>query len=261
MKKFEVCIMGKNFLIKRGRSAKKNGFLAARFVEADDYSSAVEAAMNSLRSDLKDVVVNDKSDPPVLNVVEINEVYYFQDRIEVGDKVLTGEGFLWDEPWEEEKPGPAKILENKWQTVKGWIKEKDFHVHSMLIHFTNALYPVAVLFLFLSLFSDSPSYHHTYSYMMFLAILSVPVSYLTGIWEWKRRYQGAMVPIFLVKIKLGLVVFGMGLLCTVWHYLNPGVLTGGGIWRLIFIFLNLSILPVLTYLGYIGGVIVYRGVD
>lgn len=258
MKKFEVCIRGENFLIKRGRTVKKNGFLAARFVEARDYSSAVEEAMKLLRADLKDMVVNDKSDPPRLKVMEINEVYYFGDKIEVGDKVLTGEGFLWDEPWEEESR--QEIIKAKLQSLLEWVREKDFHIHSMAIHFTNGLYPVALLFLFLYLFTKRPSFHDTYFYLIFLATVSVPVSYITGIIEWKRRYQKAMVPIFLVKIKLGVVVFITGTLCTLLDYFYLP-LTDGKILTPVFVLLNLLILPLIVYLGYIGGVIVYRGVE
>lgn len=97
MKKFEICVRGTNFLIRKDDKVKKSGFYAARFIEANDLSSAVDIVMDSFRAELKDVVLNDKSDPPKMSVVEADEVYYFQHKMVVGDMVLHGKGFLWDE--------------------------------------------------------------------------------------------------------------------------------------------------------------------
>jgi uncharacterized membrane protein len=275
MKKFEVCIRGTNFLIKTDNKAKKNGFYAARFVEAKDTSTAVEIAMDSFRSELKDAVLNDKSDPPVMNVEEVEEVYYFQDSMVVGDKVLPGKGFVWDKEEPGRQASPAK---GGWLNLMNRIWEKDIHVHTISVHFTNALYPVAVVFMLLFLLSGKVSFHQTYFYIMVLATLSVPFSYVTGIFEWRRRFKGAgiwsmlwskdffredqvKVEIFFAKIRYGLVVFAIGGCCTLWHYISPGVLERGDILSAAYLLLNISILPPLVYLGHLGGIIVYEGID
>lgn len=95
MNKFEVCIRGRNFLVKTDKGDRKKGFYAARFVEADDTSTALKMVMDLLRAELEDAVLNDESDPPVMNVEEINRVYYFNDNMVIGDKVVPGKGFLW----------------------------------------------------------------------------------------------------------------------------------------------------------------------
>lgn len=216
--------------------------------------------MDSFRAELKDVVVNDKSDPPALNVEEICEVYYFQDEMVVGDKVVPTKGFVWDEE-EEEFRRPLSAWEGRWTNLRKKIGEKDIHIHTMSIHFTNALYPVAIVFMFLFLLFGKASFHQAYFYIMVLATLSVPFAYLTGIFEWKRRHQGARIPIFIAKIRYGLLVWIIGGSCTIWRYLSPEVLEDGGILSVVFILLNLSILPPLIYLGHLGGIIVYEGVD
>ena len=66
MKKFKVCIKGKNFLVKIDEEAKKHGFYAARAVEAKDSTDAIDAAMDSIRAELKKDVLNDESDPPTM---------------------------------------------------------------------------------------------------------------------------------------------------------------------------------------------------
>ncbi|GMR05019.1 MAG: hypothetical protein BMS9Abin23_0943 [Thermodesulfobacteriota bacterium] len=97
MKKFEICIRGDNFLVERHGEVKKNGFYAVRFVEAEDTSKAVDKAMDSFRTELKDKVLNDKSDPPVMSVADVRDVYFFEKLMEVGEVLLPPTGFLWDE--------------------------------------------------------------------------------------------------------------------------------------------------------------------
>jgi len=97
MTKFEICIQGKNFLIKRYDEVKKNGFYAVRLVEAEDTSSAVQKAMDIFRTELKGRVLNNKSDPPVMKVVDVRDVYFFDETMVFGDTELPPRGFLWDD--------------------------------------------------------------------------------------------------------------------------------------------------------------------
>ncbi len=97
MRKFEICIKGDNFLVERNGEVKKHSFYAARFIEAPDTSAAVGLAMDSFREDLKGLVLNDKSDPPVMKVIDARDVYFFEKTMVFGDTELIGEGFLWDD--------------------------------------------------------------------------------------------------------------------------------------------------------------------
>lgn len=273
MKKFEVCIRGNNFLIKTNHKIKKNGFLAARFVEAEDMSGALAIVMNGIKSELKDMVANDESDPPRVAVEDIYEVYFFGDSIEWEKKKLPPAGFVWDEPLardaasspttpaEGTQASQVSPLDLKWPTLWESIRKKDIHIHSIFIHFTNSLYPVAILFMFLFLLLGNAAFRHTYFYIMLLATFSVPVSYLTGILEWRKRFKGIMIPIFAAKIKYGPVVFIIGGLATLWYYVSPDILERGDILTVIYVLLNLSILLPLIYLGHLGSVIVYEGLD
>src|SRR3972149_6192090 len=266
MKKFEVCIRGTNFLIKSGNQVKRNGFYAARFIEANDSSAALESVMGAIKSELKDVVLNEKSNPPKVSVEDIYEVYYFGDKIVWEGKQLPPEGFVWDkEVVREAANSPesslANPLEGKWPTLWDRIRQRDIHIHSIFIHFTNSLYPVAILFMFLFLLLGNVSFHQTYFYIMVLATFSVPFSYLTGILEWRKRFKGVMIPIFAAKIRYGLVIFIIGGCSTLWHYISPGILERGDILSVVYILLNVSILLPLIYLGHLGGIIVYEGLD
>jgi uncharacterized membrane protein len=139
------------------------------------------------------------------------------------------------------------------------IGKRNVHIHSMSVHFTSALYPVAVFFLFLSFFYRSPPSLFAYRHLMILATLSAPVSYLTGIAEWKQKYRGARVRIFRRKIKAGVALVVLGALCTLWYGLQPEIMHDPGAARAVFLCVNSALVPIVVYLGSLGGRLVYGG--
>jgi hypothetical protein len=115
-----------------------------------------------------------------------------------------------------------------------------------------------MLFLALGLGFEHEPFRQTYFYLMVLAVMSTPVSYATGIVEWKQKYKGARVRVFVIKYRLGLVMMALGFLCALWYWLRPAVLEGGGT-AVLFVLLNFSILPVIVYMGYLGGKVAFGG--
>jgi uncharacterized membrane protein len=138
---------------------------------------------------------------------------------------------------------------------------KGLHFHTISVHFSSALYPVALLSILLYLVTGNITFERSYFYLMIVATLSVPVSYLAGLYEWKRSHQQAMVPIFMAKIRFGVVVFVLGAAATLWRLFMPGILVDLNILSVLFILLNLLVLVPLIYLGHLGGIIVYEGTD
>lgn len=130
-------------------------------------------------------------------------------------------------------------------------------LHSISAHFTNTLYPVAIFFLILYHFTAQESFRTTYFYLMVLATVSSPITYLTGIIEWKQKYKGARVRIFVRKYSYGLILMGLGTLCTLWYNFHPAILTDKSVVSVLFLILNFSIIPLAVYLGYLGGKLAY----
>ena len=95
MRKFEVCVRGSNFLIETEEGKMKKSFFAARYAEAKDMSDAVGVVMDKFRAELKGKVLNGEDDPPNMKVVENNEIYFFEDSIEIGDFIFTPDGYVW----------------------------------------------------------------------------------------------------------------------------------------------------------------------
>ena len=139
------------------------------------------------------------------------------------------------------------------------IGKYNLHFHSISVHFTNSLYPVAVFFLILFKIFQHDSFRLTYYNLLLLASLSAPISFLTGVIEWKQKFKGARVGIFVKKIKYGYALLGLGSLCALWTFLYPGILLDSGYLHSMFIILNLTIIPVVGYLGYLGGKLMFGG--
>ena len=89
MKKYSVLIEGGNFLINIEGSALKCGFFTTRFVVAETNSAEKKKAIELVKLELKDTVLNDVSDVPIMYVEKVIEVESF-----AGFSV-PGSGFTW----------------------------------------------------------------------------------------------------------------------------------------------------------------------
>jgi hypothetical protein len=78
-KKFKVMVNGQNFLIEYDGKAVRMGFYTTLFLEATDPESADFAAANLLRADpkLRDILLNERDDPPRLVTEGIEEIQSF----------------------------------------------------------------------------------------------------------------------------------------------------------------------------------------
>lgn len=79
MRKYKILINGKNFFIILNGSLTKCGFYTTRYTEADNPEEAEHKVMNMLRSEekIKDIVKNDKNDPPIMYADEISGIEAF----------------------------------------------------------------------------------------------------------------------------------------------------------------------------------------
>lgn len=89
MNKYSVTIEGSNFLINIEKIDQKYGFFTTRFINAENSSSAEKKALDYISNELKDIVLNKQSDPPMMFLDKIEKVETF------GDQKTPGSGFTW----------------------------------------------------------------------------------------------------------------------------------------------------------------------
>lgn len=89
MKKFKFEITGENFLIKVDGAPQKCSLHATRFVEALSMAVAKQQAIDLIRFQLKDTVLNEESDSPLFYLADIEELESYDERTD------SGQGFDW----------------------------------------------------------------------------------------------------------------------------------------------------------------------
>ena len=91
MKKFRVLINGTNLILGQENKEKdiREGFYTTRWVEAIDSKEAEIMVNDLIWDELKSRVFNGPSDPPKMNVEEIDELEEF------GNHLVPGEGFTF----------------------------------------------------------------------------------------------------------------------------------------------------------------------
>ena len=71
---WKVYLNGQNFLINFDGTPTRLGFYATRYVTADDSQSAEDSAIQCIRDELMNIVVNDKADSPVIYAEEVDQI-------------------------------------------------------------------------------------------------------------------------------------------------------------------------------------------
>jgi len=139
--------------------------------------------------------------------------------------------------------------------VPGLLKDmqKTFLFHAIAAHFSNGLIPVSVLYLLLTLSTGSTYFEHTVEHLLLIVVMAIPVSFLSGINDWKKKYRAAKAPIFIKKIRLSFLLFTLCISVVAIRLSIPDVMNRQGVEHWIYIALLFSMLPVVTLLGHYGG--------
>lgn len=131
--------------------------------------------------------------------------------------------------------------------------QKTFLFHAIAAHFSNGLIPVAVLYLLLTLSTGNGYFEHTVEHLIVIVLLAIPVSFFSGIHDWKKKYRSAKAPIFINKIRLSGLLFLLCISAVALRLSIPDVMSRPGIEHWLYLVLLFSMLPVVTLLGHYGG--------
>jgi len=131
------------------------------------------------------------------------------------------------------------------------------HFHPISVHFSIA-YSIAVSLLsVLYLLTGKVSLETAAYYMLFLGLLSAPVTAATGLYTWRTNYKSKRNKIFSRKQTFAVVFLAFIITCFSWRTLNPQILTARTDFSFVYLLIVLCLTPIVTILGYYGGKIVY----
>lgn len=136
-----------------------------------------------------------------------------------------------------------------------FIKElkQSFLLHPIAAHFSNGVVPVAVLYLLLFLPTGDPFFERTVIHLLVIVLLAVPVSFYSGIREWKTKYKGAKAPVFQKKIRLSILLLVLCVIAVSIRVAVPGVMQASGLLAWIYVASLFVMLPTVVLLGHHGG--------
>ncbi len=148
-------------------------------------------------------------------------------------------------------------------SAMGNIKEFLFHQHKKLhFHLASAHFPISS-FIFCSildvlyLFRDHEPFAIAKHYALLFGALALPVSIGTGILSWWLHYNLALTSIFKKKISASLVLFVLVGICLIIELTNPEGVKSASLLGWIYHASMISFTPLVMYLGYQGGKIMY----
>ncbi len=131
--------------------------------------------------------------------------------------------------------------------------KKTFLFHAIAAHFSNGLIPVAVLYLMLAIPTGNVYFEHTVEHLIVIVLMAIPVSFFSGIHDWKKKYRAAKAPIFIKKIRLSGLLFLLTASAVALRLSIPDVMQRTGLEHWLYVVILFSMLPVVALLGHYGG--------
>jgi uncharacterized membrane protein len=132
------------------------------------------------------------------------------------------------------------------------------HSHPIAVHFSNGLIPVSIFFLFLFFVTQSPDMEIVAFYTLLTGTLGSGLAIVTGLYDWKKNYKGAWVPVFKKKLTAGILSVLAGTFACLIHFYYPGLLYSITSLSLFYIALNFIMLGCVSFAGYLGGNLVFQ---
>lgn len=131
------------------------------------------------------------------------------------------------------------------------------HAHPIAVHIPNGVLPLTVVMTFLAVIFHSTALATAATYNMLFVCLSMPVVILTGLIDWKGRFEGRMSRVFLAKMICAGIVTLLSIILFLWWIVEPTVYTSWSGGLLFFILLNCADLAAAAVAGWYGGKLVF----
>jgi uncharacterized membrane protein len=132
------------------------------------------------------------------------------------------------------------------------------HPHPIAVHFSNGLVPVSVFFLFLFFITRSRDMEIAAFYTLVIGTLGSGLAITTGLYDWKKNYRGAWVPVFKKKLTAGILSVIAGSAACLLRFYHPELLYIMTPLSVIYVALNFFMLGCVTIAGYLGGKLVFQ---
>jgi len=139
-----------------------------------------------------------------------------------------------------------------------WVSKLiSLHSHPISVHFPQAFFVVAPLFLMLFYATGTRCLERTSYHLLCVGFLTAIPATATGFLHWWYKYSGRSRPVFRLKIILSLLLLPVGGLALALHSAWGPLGSDSINWTVLILYLVL--IPLVVVLGRAGGLIVFSG--
>ncbi len=148
------------------------------------------------------------------------------------------------------KKGPPEELKHLPLLVQSFLQKFPMarrHPHPMVVHFPIALFMVASLFIFLTLFFQKGSFEIASFYLLILGAISSPFAMATGLLTWWVNYRWKLNYYVKRKIQLSILLLILEVILILWRISQPQIS------HPLYFVMMIVLSPIVSLLGYYGG--------
>jgi len=141
-----------------------------------------------------------------------------------------------------------------------WLKRYPFlirHPHPLCAHFTIVLMLATTFFNVLYLITGVQSFETAAFHCLGGGVLCTPATNLTGHFTRWLNYPGKLSQTMILEIRLSWALLAISLSAFIWRFLEPGILLSLSGVGIIYLFLVLSVAPLVTVIGFFGGMLTF----
>ena len=131
------------------------------------------------------------------------------------------------------------------------------HLHPIAVHTPNGILPMVLVFALIAAFFVRPNFEKAAFYSVIFVLINMPVVIFTGYEVWQKRYQGAMTSTFKIKIAASAITFILLSFLSLWHALQPDILTTPSSGRWVYLVLTAVVVGAVGAAGHVGGKLVF----
>ena len=137
----------------------------------------------------------------------------------------------------------AAFFGDMWQT---------FLLHGVAAHVNNGIVPVTGFLLLAAIVTRDIYLDHTVLHLLVIAVCMVPVSFFSGVRDWRRKFHGGRAPVFYRKMRLAGLLFLLGTSALAIRLTHAEILAGGGTLAWVYAVCVFGSVPMVVMLGHYG---------
>ena len=131
------------------------------------------------------------------------------------------------------------------------------HPHPMTVHFPIVFFLSSPFFNILYLLTGVSSFETTALHCLIGGILFGTVAIVTGYFTWWYNYMAKMMKPIAIKIPLSVALMVISTVVLVWRLVNPTVMTAPQGANPVYLFLVLSLAPIVSIMGWFGATMTF----